>query len=146
MKSADRWRELGVDDREFAALKFGIMDSPDYPVDPFTLKKIRLNQEDSDFMLEVIDKRLHGRIWEEIDGEEIHNERFISRELVARDSDQNARAVADLSHLSDHYKPLKSKNETLEGFSASLLPRDYLISLDLKSWYNHFRLHKDLRK
>ena len=66
MNSADKWRELGVDEREYAALKFGIMDMPDYHLSPFTLKKIRLNEEDSEFMLEVIQKRLTGRIWEEV--------------------------------------------------------------------------------
>ena len=65
---------------------------------------------------------------------------------MARDSDNKARAVADLSHLSDHYRPMPTKNETLEGFSANLLPKDYLITMDLRSGYNHFRLHKDMRK
>ena len=134
-----------MDEREFAALKFGIMDTPDYEVSPFVLKKIRLDAEDSEFMLDVIQKRLAGRIWEEIDEEAIGSEKFISREFVARDSDNKARSVADLSHLSDHYKPVPTK-KTLEGFSASLLPRDYLITMDLKSGYNHFRLHKDMRK
>ena len=56
------------------------------------------------------------------------------------------RAVADLSHLSEHYDKIHTTNTTLEGFSASLLPGDHLISMDLSSGYNHFRLHPDMRK
>lgn len=97
-------------------------------------------------ILEFIQRRIKGRIWEEIPPSKIHEEKFISREFIAWNGDGKARSVAELSHLSDHYDPIPSKNETLEGFSASLLPGDHLISLDLKSGYNHLRLHKDMRK
>lgn len=53
------------------------------------------------------------------------------------------RAVADLSHLSDHGAPIKIKSE---AFLATLLPRDTLIVMDLRSGYNVFRLHNDMRK
>jgi hypothetical protein len=43
------------------------------------------------------------------------------REFIAYNSYSKSRSVADLSHLSDHYDPIVTKSETLEGFSASLL-------------------------
>jgi Reverse transcriptase (RNA-dependent DNA polymerase) len=70
----------------------------------------------------------------------------VSREFIARNSDGSARAVADLSHFSDHYDSIMTKAETLEGFSASLLPGDHLLSMDLRSGYHHFRFHPDMRK
>lgn len=133
MKSASKWRELGVGEREFAALNFDIMDYPDYPISPFSLNKIRLNEEHSSVMLDVIEKTLQGRIWEEVSAMDIQKEKFISREFIGWDSDGKSRAVADLSHLSDHYRPFPRKDETLEGASASLFPREYLIKMDLKS-------------
>lgn len=51
-----------------------------------------------------------------------------------------------MSHISDHYGALSTKNETLERFSASLLPGDHLIVKELMAGYNHFRLYKDIRK
>lgn len=64
MKAADRWRELGVDARELAALKFGIVDPPDYPVSPFSLPKIRLNQEDSMVMQDLVKKETEENNWD----------------------------------------------------------------------------------
>lgn len=97
-------------------------------------------------MLDVIAKRLEGRIWGEIKGKDIQKEPFIPREFIAWDSDRKSRAVAVLSHFSDHYKTLHSKNETLEGFSSGLLPHDFIVTMYLKSGYHQFRLHKDLRQ
>lgn len=96
MKAASRWNELGFDSREMAALKFGIFGPPNRKVEPFTLRKIRLNQEDSDVMMDVIKKRIEVRIWEEIQAHQIRNEKYISREFIAWDSDRKSRSVADL--------------------------------------------------
>jgi hypothetical protein len=46
----------------------------------------------------------------------------VSREFIPRNSDGSARAVADLSHFSDHYDSMMKKAETLEGFSAACYP------------------------
>lgn len=110
------------------------------------MPKIRLNKEDSEVMMEFIDKRINGRIWEELSASQVAQEKIVSREFIAWVGDGKARSVADLAHLSDHYHSLPSKNDTLEGLSASLLPGDVLIYMDLKSGYDHFRLHKDMRK
>lgn len=132
--------------KRVCCFKIWYMEYPDHPISPFSLKNSRLNEEDSSVMLDVIEKRLQGRIWEEVSAKDIQKENFISREFIAWDSDGKSRAVANLSHFSEHYRPLPSKNETLEGFSASLFPRDYLITMDRKSGYNHFWLHKDMQK
>lgn len=134
---------MGADSREIAALKYGIMDKPDKDVRPFRLNQIRLSPEDSVAMEYIIEKRLAGRIWREVSPEE--RPKFLSREFIARNSDGAPRAVVDLSHLSQHYEKVNTKYETLEGFSASLIPGYFLISMDLKSGYNHFRLHPDMR-
>jgi hypothetical protein len=70
----------------------------------------------------------------------------VSREFIARNSDGSARSVADVSHFSDQYEGIATKSETLEGFSASLMPDDRLLSMDLRSGYHHFRLHPDMQK
>jgi hypothetical protein len=88
-----------------------------------------------------IERRLRGRIWREIPPDEARKVLFVSREFIARNSDASVRAVADLSHFSDHYNSMVARAETLEGFSASLLPNDHLLSMDSRSAYHHFRLH-----
>lgn len=99
-------------------------------------------------MSEVIQKSLDGRIWIEVSPEAVPNGAFLyaSHEIIARDGDGNSRSVDDHLYLSDHYKPLPSKNETLEALAASLLPRDRLITMDLKSLYHHLNLHKNMPK
>jgi hypothetical protein len=94
----------------------------------------------------VIEERLKQRIWKELSEEEAGNRLFVSREFIAYNADSKPLSVADLSHLSDHYDRIVTKSETLEGFSASLLPDDNLLSMDLRSGFNHFRVHKDMRK
>lgn len=113
---------------------------------PFRLQPIRLNPADDLDMMDVVAKRLKKRVWRELSTEETATQRFVSREFITRDSAGKPRAVADLSHLSSHYKPIMTKNSTLEGFSASLLPEDNLLPMDLSSGYNHFRLHPDMRQ
>lgn len=112
----------------------------------FHLDFIRLTVSDGVEMDKIICKRLKMRVWRELSKEEAAQQDFVSREFITWDSSGNARATADLSHLSDHYEPIRTTNTTLEGFSASLLPGDYLISMDLSSGYNHFRLHPGMRK
>jgi Reverse transcriptase (RNA-dependent DNA polymerase) len=65
---------------------------------------------------------------------------------MVQNKDGTMRGVADLSHLSDRYGSIATKAEALEGFSASLMPGDRMLSMDLRSGYNHFRLHSDMRK
>jgi hypothetical protein len=146
MKAAARWGELGADSLEMAQLRYGVMDKPDRDVAPFKLPAMPLNDEDSLVMQGVIEKRLKQRIWKELSEEEAGNCLFVSREFIAYHADSKPRSVADLSHLSDHYDPIVTKSKTLEGFSASLLPDDHLLSMDLRSGFNHFRVHKDMRK
>jgi hypothetical protein len=67
-------------------------------------------------------------------------------EFIVQNKDGAMRGVADLSHLSDHYDSLATKAETLMGFSTSLMPGDRMHSMDMRSGYNHFRLHPDMRK
>jgi hypothetical protein len=71
------------------------------------------------FMVEVIEKRLVGRIWDEISAMEARAEGFLSREFITHNADGKPRSVDDFGHLSDHYDRISTKNETLEGFSAS---------------------------
>jgi Reverse transcriptase (RNA-dependent DNA polymerase) len=93
----------------------------------------------------LIEKSLNERIWKDLSDEEAGKCLYVSREFVAYNADSKPRSVADLSHLSDHYDPIVTKSETLEGFSASLLPDDHFLSMDLRSGFNHFRLHPDMR-
>jgi hypothetical protein len=75
----------------------------------------------------IIERRLRGRIWREIQLEEGRKELFVSRQFIARNSLGSARAVADFSHFSDHYDSMVTKAKALEGFSASLLPIDHVV-------------------
>jgi hypothetical protein len=70
----------------------------------------------------------------------------VSRDFITRDPHGKPRAVGDFGRLRDHYDRISTKNETLEGFSGSLLPGDHMLSMDLKAGYNHFSLHKDMRR
>jgi hypothetical protein len=146
MMAAGRWGELGADSKELAAPRYGVMDRPNRSVSPFRLPLIRLDEADSHGMGEVIEKRLVGRIWDEISATEARAEEFLSREFNARYADGKPLSVGAFGHLSDHYDRISTKNETLEGFSASLLPGDRMLTRDLKVGYNHFRLHKDMRR
>jgi hypothetical protein len=51
-----------------------------------------------------------------------------------------------VSHLSEHYDPVVTKSEGLEGFAASLLSEDTMLSTDLLSGYHHVRLHPEMRR
>jgi hypothetical protein len=88
MIAVGRWGELGADSRELAALRYGAMDRPDRPVAPFHLPLIRLDEADSHVMLEVIEKRLEGRIWDKISATDARAEEFVSREFITRDADE----------------------------------------------------------
>jgi hypothetical protein len=118
----------------------------DLEVAPFKLPCIPLDEEDSLVMQGVIEKNLNERIWKELSEEEAGKCLYVSRELFAYNADSKPRSVAYLSHLPDHYDPIVTKSETLEGFSVSLLPDDHLLSMDLRSGFHHFRLHPDMRK
>jgi hypothetical protein len=65
---------------------------------------------------------------------------------MVQNTDGTKRGVADLSHLSDHNDSIATKGQTLEGFSASLMPGDRMLSMELRSGYNHFWLRPDMRK
>jgi hypothetical protein len=88
-------------------------------------------------MLEVVEKRLVGRIWDEI-AREARAEEFVSREFITRDTDVKPRSVADFGPLCDHHDRISTKNETIENFSAILLSGDRTLTMDLKTGYNHF--------
>jgi hypothetical protein len=133
MKAAARWGELGADSKEMAQLRYGIMDKSDREIAPFKLLVIPLNEADSLVMKKIIKKRLKERVWRELSDEEAVKSLFVSREFIAYNADSKPRSVADLSHLSGHYNPINTRSETLECLSASLLPDDHLLSMDLKS-------------
>jgi hypothetical protein len=145
MKSAARWSEFGCDSRELACLRFGVMDRPDMHLMPSRLSTIRLNAEDSLLMEEVIAERLVGCTWEELTPAQARSAKYVSREFVSRDADGAGRSVGDFSHLSDHYSAVLTKSEMLEGFSVSMRRYDTILSMDLRSRYNHFRLHPAMR-
>jgi hypothetical protein len=96
-------------------------------------------------MEEVFTERIAGRIWEELTPEQARSAKYVSREFVARDTEGAGRSIEDFSHLSDHYSALLTKSETLEGFSVSIRMHDSMLSMDLRSGYNHFRLHPAMR-
>jgi hypothetical protein len=146
MKAAGRWGELGADAREIAQLRYGVNDQPDREAAPFRLPGIRLSVSESVEMEAIIEKRLNGQIWRDLSLEQGRREQYVSREFMVQNTDVTMRGVADLSHLSDHYDSIATNAETLEGFSASLMPRDRILSIDLCSGYNHFRLHPDMQK
>jgi hypothetical protein len=57
-----------------------------------------------------------------------------------------ARSVSrDFSHLSDQYSAVLTKSESLEVFSVSIRRHDTILSMDLRSGYNHFRLLPAMR-
>jgi hypothetical protein len=74
------------------------------------------------------------------------SEDFLSLVFITRDADEKPRSVVDSDHLSNQYDRISTKTKTLEGFSASLLPGDRILTMDLKAGYNHFRLHNDIRR
>jgi hypothetical protein len=137
---------LGGDARERAQLRYGVNDQTDREVAPFRSPGIRLSASESVEMEAIVEKRLSGQIWRELSLEQGRREQYVSREFMAQNTDGTMRGVADLSHLSEHYNSIATKAETLEGFSASLMPEDRMLSMDLCSGYNHFRLHPDMRK
>jgi hypothetical protein len=100
------------------------MDKPDRVVVPLKVPCIPLNDKDSLVMREVIEKRLKERIWKELSDEAAGKSSYVSREFIAYNADSKPRTLADLSQLSDHYDPIVTKSETVEGFSASLLVDD----------------------
>jgi hypothetical protein len=65
---------------------------------------------------------------------------------MVQNTDGTMRGVADRSHLSDHNDSIATKGETLEGFSVSLMPGDRMLSMELRSGYNHFMMRPDMRK
>jgi hypothetical protein len=146
MKAAARCGELGADSMEMAQQRYGIMDKPDRELAPFKLPCIPLNDEDSLVMPGVIEERLEERIWKELSENEAGKCLYVSREFTSYNADSKPRSVADLSHLSGHYDPIVTKSDTLERFSASLLPNDHVLSMDLRYGFHHFRLHPDMRK
>jgi hypothetical protein len=111
MMATGRWGELSADSRDLAALRYGTMDRPDRPVPPFRLPLIRLDEADSHVMLEVIEKRLAGRIWDEISATDARAEAFVSREFITRDADGKPRSVSDFGRLSDHYDRISTKTK-----------------------------------
>jgi hypothetical protein len=113
---------------------------------PFTPPFIKLDEVDSAEMEAVIENRIEGRFWRERTRAEAGLVKYMSRVFIARDSDGKARAVADLSHLFDHYGGVITKSEGLEGFAASMLQEDTMISMDLKSGYHQMRLHPYMRQ
>jgi head-tail adaptor len=146
MKAAGRWGELRADAREAAQLRYGVHDQPDREVAPFRLPGIRLSASESVEMEAIIEKQLNGQIWRELSLEQGRREQYVSRDFKVQNTDGTMRGVADLSHLPDHYDAIATKAETLEGFSASLMSGDRMLSMDLRSGYNHFRLYPDMRK
>jgi hypothetical protein len=118
------------------------MDRPDMHLRPFRLSTIRLNAEDSFLMEEGVVERLAGRIWEELTPEQTRSAKYVSREFAARDAYGAGRSVGDFSHLSDHYYAVLTKSETLESFSVSMRRHDTMLSMDLCSGCNPFRLHR----
>jgi hypothetical protein len=132
--------------REVAQLRYGVNDQPDREVAPFRLPGIRLSSSESVDTEAIIEKRLKGQIWRELSLEKGRREQYVSREFMVQNTYGTMRGVADMSHLSDHYDTIATKSETLEGFSATLVPGDRMLSMDLRSEYNHFRLHPDMRK
>jgi hypothetical protein len=88
---------------------------------------------------------LAGRICEELTPGHARSAKYLSREFVARDADGAGRSVGDFSHLSDHYSAVLTKLETLEGVFVSMRRHDTMLSMDLHTGYNHFRLHPAMR-
>jgi hypothetical protein len=117
--------QLGANPRELAALRYGVMDRPDRPVAPFRLPSIRLDDTDSQVMLEIIESRLEGRLWDEISATDTRAEDFVSREFNIRDAAEKNRPVGDFGHLSDHYDRISTKNETLFSKLATGRPHNY---------------------
>jgi hypothetical protein len=117
MMAAGRWGELDADSRELAALRYGIMDRPNRSVAPFRVPLIHLDEADSHvygggYREETCRKNL-GRVLS--DGGQSGGV-FVSRVYYA---DGKPRSVGDFGHLSDPYDRISTKNQTLEGFSAS---------------------------
>jgi hypothetical protein len=105
-----------------------VNDQPDRGVAPLRLPGIRLSASESVEMEAIIEKRLNGRIWRELSLEQGRREQYESRKFMVQNTDGSLRGVADLSHLSDHYDSIATKAETLEVFSASLMPGDRMVS------------------
>lgn len=76
-------------------------------------------------MLEVFGERLIRRNWIEVPPEAVANGKwpYVSRDFIVRNADNEIWAVADLSHLSDHYSPINTKNETFDGVLGQFAAR-----------------------
>jgi Reverse transcriptase (RNA-dependent DNA polymerase) len=91
----------------------------------------------------IIENRLNGQIWRELSLEQGRREQYVSREFMVQNTDGTMRGVADLSHLLDQ---LLRKRRPSRVFLRVLMSGDRMLSMDLRSGYNHFRLHPDMRK
>jgi hypothetical protein len=135
---------LVAEERKLAKLLYGVMYRPEKYVAPFRLPGIRLDASDSTEMEKVIEKRLLGCIWREFSPEESRKQSIVSREFTTRNAYGSARSVADLSHLSYHYKSILTKAETLEGIYVSLCwlcrPTDQDSNVESKECLAFFRM------
>jgi hypothetical protein len=137
---------LGADSRELECLRYGVYDKPDkrsrsLQVAAYLLGRRGFGGDEGGDQETSRGEDLAGYA-----PAEAKKCRSMSREFIARDLDGKARSVEDLSHLSEHYDPVVTKSEGLEGFAASLLSEDTMLSMDLKCGYRHFRLHLNMRQ
>lgn len=119
-------RGLGVyaDSRGLTALRYGVLDRPDRPIEPFRLQHIHLNLAYSAVMEEVILQRVEGRIWEKTLLDEVSRGEYpcISWGFIARDGEEKPHQVADLSYLSDHYYKVAIRLPDLDGVEVGISP------------------------
>lgn len=149
-KAAQRWRTgLGADPVEVLALRHGVLDLPNRPVEPFrqeSYKDRTFSSRETDFADETIRKRLARGSWIELTEEQAAASQYMSNEFITTDSSGNMRAVADLKYLSSFWDARLTKCDTLESNAPQLKKEDQLISFDLESGYHQFRLHPTMRK
>jgi hypothetical protein len=96
-------------------------------------------------MLEVIEKRLVGKV-----GTRSQRRGQRGRVYASRIYSPRRRREASLGgRLCSSEQPLRPhqyQERHARGLSASLLPCDRIITMDLRAGYNYFRLHKDMRR
>ena len=73
------------------------------------------------------------------------SDRYVTRILLAPKGDK-WRICFDLRHINKFLRPLTCRYETLRKLSMLARKGDYMISLDLKDGFYHFRVHPDDRQ
>ena len=138
------------------SLRYGIWDPPDRPFrsgEGWVASDLGHTTEEREFAQEALRDGVNQRVFEQVTEQEarcIVNQLgcYVSNSFVVwqGDGDQRkGRLVLNFKEQSTHWRKGSVKMETLEQFAQDLTKGDYLLTMDIKSGYHHFRLHPRMR-